>query len=844
MKKVISLFLACLLLLGPFAVFGNRHVTYGDFPEAYDELFEMDQYTQLVHANYQSQLSSGIWPLITNHDYYAYLRFSDQIRQDKKLNFMVWLLSTIMDSSVDSVKRAASPHKDSKLDIDASVETNIKILLNLLNIMDVDLGHADRVLREFDAIDRIFPLSSSSWKSIGKLVLDGLGIVSDAAFFELDLSLDAKKAMGVSIDSELVHLGFLEFSDGFVSEVFDKAEDYLLLEKMLQSYKAHHAFLTSIIDHTSNEKLRLAAKALRDFTHQTFSIKLQLSAELIKSETVKLSMDYALEDLAESFYDRYSMNPNLWEPSQQSIATTASDLVKFAKAFKIGAKIGVFAGDALVGASKMVERVYEINTLSDIHRALVEDMENYKGAGVHDYEKIHRAYETMKNVMYVNLRGNYCFYEMIQSDSQLLSLWHKFYGRNVDTDEWMQKTLDIHNEQVGILTGEGYYPNIFFSLKDNQDEVFASMVQGYLPFLKRLQEDPAGVALEFGLFEDPYYSYPPQEQHADNIYDVGYAFADLDLDGIPELILRTSTHNGMFCTFNVFTLRAGVMEKMISINGFYFAYSKENIYVEYLDSDLTWLTVFLAQVPISSMRERQVWYVTDYYPDIAHFQFDSSGNFVPDDPAQTYVFEDQGVKVFYAHAGVLSIRQTVDQMASEGAKQLWFTSLLAGPSIESEMKQAASSFSYHHEEGYPLDTLHENVKKFLYRDDGVPYEEYNQAQSVPAIDQPLPDKVIIKNADEMTVVGHVAYKTGQDAMNRTVEYTAIEFDEPMELTIQYEGYSPSDLTLHWIQVPDGPLSDLAEGTLVEVRGKVLLRQTAHHQTPVVFVKIYSFDILN
>ena len=225
MKKVISLLLACLVLLSPFAVFGNRHVTYGDFPEAYDEIFEMDQYTQLVHANYQSQQSSGIWPSITNHDYYAYLSFSDQIRQDKKLNYMVWLLSTLTDSSVDRLKRTATSNIDNKLDIDASVETNIKILLNLLNIMDVDLDRADRVLREFDTIDRIFPLSSSSWKSIGKLVLDGLGIVSDAAFFELDLSLDAKKVMGVSIDSELVHLGFLEFSDGFVSEGFDKAED-------------------------------------------------------------------------------------------------------------------------------------------------------------------------------------------------------------------------------------------------------------------------------------------------------------------------------------------------------------------------------------------------------------------------------------------------------------------------------------------------------------------------------------------------------------------------------------------------------------------------------------------
>lgn len=463
MKKIISLLLILILLLSISPA--QIHAKYERFPDEISEIYDVENYYDSVWHNYNFCLEESVWPYISDRSHYGYLSFADDVNNDTSLKSAIAFSSLLTKQT-------------------ASKERIINLLINLMGLMDYELN---------DVINH--QVEADTLKTFKDYARDVTGILINAA------TLQAKTESRFKEFTDAVDISY-NFTETAISSV----EHYKQLDKILLNYEMYHNLLTTIITYADDPKLVDAAETLKTSVQKALILKLDNFAK----EAVNYS-EFLGQDV---FFDKVLMNPSNWSESDQPFITKVSAIYdKIQKNFtaaKLIVDLGVFAGDMLVGISDMLNRVNEIRTLSLIHETIVKNMEdNKKYVSRDNFDAIDQAYNNMRLLMYINARGEYCLYNLVQQDSQILSL---LFQDPAETERWFQTVQSIHqnfSEQLagvevdGVLEG-GFYPNIENYRRDTPPSSdtqgnIITLASGETEKLKELLSaaDPAGTMFSF-----------------------------------------------------------------------------------------------------------------------------------------------------------------------------------------------------------------------------------------------------------------------------------------------------------------------------------------------------------
>jgi len=410
-KRIIALFVTLTLI---FSIFINTAVTavYQKFDDSMKDLYDAESYYDVVWSRYNGYMNNSVWPYLSNRSNHVYTQFADKIEND------AWF-------------RAAVDFASWMTNRNATEDKYMDVVINMMALMDYELNDAMNHQTEADTL-----------KKFGDYAMDAGKIVLDAASIDSALGERLNKiATWAKTGLDIVDLGIKD------------REDYKRLEKILKNYELYEGFLTAIITYSSDSKLVSAAKTIKEGTDMALILKIKQFGKSAGKAVVFTGKDIFFDNIVVE----HLKNPKNWSTPDKNFGPkifAAYDVVK--TGWDIAKGLGVFAGDMLVGSSDMFNRVTEMRILSSIFDAIVKDMnKNKPAAHRNNFEAIDRAYNNMRYLTYLNARGEYCLYNMVQYEAQLLSL---LFNDRKAAESWYKRVKEFHYMRVDLM--DTFFPEI------------------------------------------------------------------------------------------------------------------------------------------------------------------------------------------------------------------------------------------------------------------------------------------------------------------------------------------------------------------------------------------------
>ena len=121
-------------------------------------------------------------------------------------------------------------------------------------------------------------------------------------------------------------------------------------------------------------------------------------------------------------------------------------------------KLLMFGGDMLFGTTNMYIRYNEMLTMKYIRDALNTKISllNQSITNQNQNEQIQEITSLMNSVVYVDCRGYYSLFSIIENDGQLLSLIH--FNDYQNYEEWYESVQKLSENQVDNI--QSVFPNI------------------------------------------------------------------------------------------------------------------------------------------------------------------------------------------------------------------------------------------------------------------------------------------------------------------------------------------------------------------------------------------------
>ena len=118
----------------------------------------------------------------------------------------------------------------------------------------------------------------------------------------------------------------------------------------------------------------------------------------------------------------------------------------------------MFGGDMLFGTTNMYIRYNEMLTMKYIRDALNTKISllNQSITNQNQNEQIQEITSLMNSVVYVDCRGYYSLFSIIENDGQLLSLIH--FNDYQNYEEWYESVQKLSENQVDNI--QSVFPNI------------------------------------------------------------------------------------------------------------------------------------------------------------------------------------------------------------------------------------------------------------------------------------------------------------------------------------------------------------------------------------------------
>lgn len=394
--------------------------------------YDMDQYQEDVYYLYKA----------VYHD-----SFENFLNDNSKIDYCVFI------SQFEDIENYINAGAFI-LDVDLTQEKYFEILTNLLGIMDCSLQEFIEKQSQIDTL-----------KSFADYAVDLGDIVGSA----LSLDSEALKSLNQSLSNGLS--GLIKAMDtGITIEdfVLDSLDRIYLYERVGQEYEYYHLFLQAIIDNSENLNLKNAAETL---LHSTTKM-LQFQLNIITNATGELGHMLGKDILLDTVLPEMIKNKDTLNLTESDCVFYNSLYKIYEKATNLGTvafKSTIFIGDMLAGTTNMYIRYNDILAMSEIREALTAEIESINKDITYSsqFNEMQMVAQLMKNLVYVDFRGYYSLYNIVQNDARIARV---IYFDSYETNEkWYEAAQALSDNLIGNI--DSIFPEIEnYLIEDNTEE--------------------------------------------------------------------------------------------------------------------------------------------------------------------------------------------------------------------------------------------------------------------------------------------------------------------------------------------------------------------------------------
>lgn len=204
-----------------------------------------------------------------------------------------------------------------------------------------------------------------------------------------------------------------------------------------------------------------------------------------------------------------------------------NEAAKLGGSFKVGIDIGKFVMDVLIHSSDTILRYHEMCAMASVRDALIIEITKRNSGiiGQQDWEEILIVRDLLIDLLCVNVRGEYCAYNLLSKDAGLLSTVHNIFDGKEDA-EWISGTLNIADNLQSTI--KGFFP-------DWEDYKYDTISQS-----KNIDIEIIDLLLlHEEIWGNQIYKAEPDFEWTFFDFSKFAYFHDFDFDGIPELVIQS-----------------------------------------------------------------------------------------------------------------------------------------------------------------------------------------------------------------------------------------------------------------------------------------------------------------
>lgn len=358
-------------------------------------------------------------------------------------NFGYW--SLIEDFEADIVKMELLNTTDVLIDCgtEPDVQKYTEVLVNIIATYDQD-----------NASDIAEQHKSDNLKSALDYAIDVAQIGANA----LDLMVGMDKSASDLEKWISIAVSGLSTATGNIDNWIEALSN---LETIVQNYTSYDKFL-ALIEKQSTGDLRTAASNLRTSMKKAMTLKLDAYGEVLDAnfenytefffndvffEALKLTSEYESDESFKVLVDCGS-----------EIADKVKEFFLIPKkAWDLGAAIGTFVGNVAVGGEDIINRLHELMALRDIGNILCNELKHIASEyerGKYDEKIAENYFIFSKYLIGCRLRGEYCCYSIVATDSGLLSRFS--FKKAEEAYQWYVKKsatiVDVQEDMEAACT--------------------------------------------------------------------------------------------------------------------------------------------------------------------------------------------------------------------------------------------------------------------------------------------------------------------------------------------------------------------------------------------------------
>ena len=225
---------------------------------------------------------------------------------------------------------------------------------------------------------------------------------------------------------------------GIVSDASDKAK---IINNIGQSTQRKMEILDAIYNNTDDEQLKSAIIKTKDGLSNTTLAELDIVAKSSEDLSKYIGNEILFKEMMFPLLKETDIYKS--DETVKFFVNGSSEVFDAAKAglgaFTTGAKLGLFAGDMILGTTDTVNDVTSIKAVYEISQSmeayLVNETQKINSMNLDEMKMLVSKYNFLT---YIHLKGEYISYNLVTKDQKLFSLLLK------DKKETIDKYMDIH----------------------------------------------------------------------------------------------------------------------------------------------------------------------------------------------------------------------------------------------------------------------------------------------------------------------------------------------------------------------------------------------------------------
>lgn len=220
--------------------------------------------------------------------------------------------------------------------------------------------------------------------------------------------------------------------------------------------------MDAIIENTNQSELKEAAQILKKNMNALLGLKVIQISDTAEDVSELLGKDIFLDTIVPELLNQ-ERELDVLEIELDSIDYECLEMLNtvytnLSNSGELSFKLLMFGGDMLFGTTNMYIRYNEMLTMKYIRDALNTKISllNQSITNQNQNEQIQEITSLMNSVVYVDCRGYYSLFSIIENDGQLLSLIH--FNDYQNYEEWYESVQKLSENQVDNI--QSVFPNI------------------------------------------------------------------------------------------------------------------------------------------------------------------------------------------------------------------------------------------------------------------------------------------------------------------------------------------------------------------------------------------------